>query len=289
MSEKEFSAYVGDSVKEWAETIENYNRLLMELSRRRKERILVVDAHTRQMVYCNKEGENQEIIQGTCEECGYFLSFQQELLNWEGSGRMEQWEREDTSGAVYRINSFAIEWSGHSAWAHIIADITDERRAATNLKEKAYHDPRTGVYNRLFFDEYMDQVLKEKKNVTLVYIDLDDLKPVNDRYGHSEGDDYIRLFVSMVQSQFRNTDIFTRVGGDEFAVILPECPAACAHQKMEEVLRKFRESCTKEYKVGFSYGLVEIDGLTNTCNIDEIMKLADQEMYRCKHENKGNQ
>ena len=45
-----------------------------------KKRILVVDAHTKQMVYCNKEGENQEIIQGTCEECGYFLSFQHILI-----------------------------------------------------------------------------------------------------------------------------------------------------------------------------------------------------------------
>lgn len=268
--------------------IESYNQLLIELSRRRNERIFVVDAKTREVVYCNKDGENREIIRSSGDMCRYDLSFQHELLSWEGNGNLNIWEREDVSGNVYRINSFAIEWRGHSAWAHIITDITDEKRAAWSLEQKAYRDPVTGVYNRLFFNEYMSRILQEERTVVLSYIDLDDLKSVNDRYGHAEGNDYINLFVETIQKQFRSTDIFARIGGDEFCIIMSDCTETFARQKHAEVLKQFRENSSKPYRIGFSYGILEIHGQMNQQSLDDIMKIVDKEMYECKRRNKQN-
>ena len=99
----------------------------------------------------------------------------------------------------------------------------EKERTQKRLSVKAYHDPDTGIYNRLYYNEYMEKMLRGKKDFTLVYIDLDGLKSVNDRFGHNEGDRYIRAFVSLVGSSFRNTDVFARVGGDEFAIVVSNC------------------------------------------------------------------
>ena len=67
----------------------------------------------------------------------------------------------------------------------------------STLTSKAYHDAGTGIKNRLFFEEYMEMILKENQKATLCYLDLDGLKYVNDKFGHQEGDIYIQCFVEL--------------------------------------------------------------------------------------------
>ena len=162
----------------------------------------------------------------------------------------------------------------------------EKERTQKRLSVKAYHDPDTGIYNRLYYNEYMEKMLRGKKDFTLVYIDLDGLKSVNDRFGHNEGDRYIRAFVSLVGSSFRNTDVFARVGGDEFAIVVSNCLKKELNEKMEELRKVFAGVYSCVYPASFSFGIVEIDGKENKKSFEEIKNDADDAMYRYKRKNK---
>lgn len=269
-----------------AQVIEEYNDLLMEMTRRRNEWIVVVDEAGRDIVYCNKRKDEKRIEPEFCEKCRHRLSFRNDILNWQDSEQYKVWEAGDEEQGYYRITTFHIEWRGRNANAHIVVDITDEKRAANCLNSKAYIDPGTGIHNRLFFDEYMESVLEEGREVTLCYLDLDGLKYVNDHFGHNQGDNYIRSFVSHMKSSVRATDIFARIGGDEFCVVIPEVEKETAEMKFAELLERFVAENKEEYPVSFSFGVVEIRGTGKRPALEDIIKTADAQMYECKRRNK---
>lgn len=272
--------------QERAQVIEEYNDLLVEMTRRRNEWIVVVDEESRDIVYCNKRKDEKRIDPEFCEKCRHRLSFRNDILNWQDSDQYKVWEAGDEEQGYYRITTFHIEWRGRNAHAHIVVDITDEKRAANRLNSKAYMDPGTGIHNRLFFDEYMESVLEEGREVTLCYLDLDGLKYVNDHFGHNQGDNYIRSFVLHMKSSVRATDIFARIGGDEFCVVIPELEKETAEKKFAELLERFAAENKEEYPVSFSYGVVEIRSTGKRPALEDIIKTADAQMYECKRRNK---
>lgn len=268
-----------------ADTIEGYMELFIELTRVRKEWILVVDADNRDILYCNRRNYGEKINAVTCRDCEYKLSFHEEILNRKEHEQYRVWAWNDGI-TYYHCTTFQVEWKGRNALAHIIADITDDEQSRQKLTDMAYQDPGTGIRNRRFFREYMERLLDEGQDVTLCYMDLDRLKAVNDCYGHNAGDCYIESFVSLIQSHFRNTDIFARIGGDEFCVVLlGKCRENVA-EKLEGILTDFQADNKKEYPVGFSYGVVEINGNSEFHNLDEIIRRADAAMYECKKRNR---
>lgn len=287
-------------VKKRAEVIESYNELLVEMTRKRNEWILVVDEKSREIVYCNKRKDEKKIVsefgnkfsQGEkinpvfCQTCSERLSFLDSILNWQDSEQYKVWEMGDEKQGFFRITTFQIEWRGSNAYAHIVVDITAEKAAAEKLTSKAYYDTGTGIHNRLYFEEYMEMLQQGNIKVTLCYLDLDGLKYVNDKYGHNEGDIYIRNFVSLIQNSFRNSDLFARIGGDEFCIVLPNSHRESVEKKLDELLHEFITENEKSYPRSFSYGLVEISDWSCGQTIEELIKMADAEMYKCKRINK---
>lgn len=278
-------------VSRYAEVIENDNGLLVELLSRRNEWLVVVDRDSREILYCNKRRKGESGFDTACETCQKRLSFRAELLEWnEYNGNGDQysvWEMEGEHEVYYRITSFPVEWNHRNSCVHIVVDITDEKRMAHTLTSKAYRDPGTGIKNRLFFEEYMESILGEKREATLCYLDLDGLKYVNDNFGHLEGDIYIQNFVELIRSSFRNGDTFARTGGDEFCLVLTGRIKDLIDRKMEEILDSFQSEHYAEYQCSFSYGIVEIEGKDNEWTLDEILQKADAIMYECKRRNKA--
>ena len=225
-----------------------------------------------------------------CKHCYDRLGFQDAIMNrqWQDGAKETIWETGDWEHGFFRITTFPIHWKNRNAHVHVIEDITEDRKEAEKLSSKAYYDAGTGIYNRMYFQEYMKKALEEKQNLLLCYMDLDGLKFVNDNFGHLEGDAYIHRFVTCIQRFFRNTDIFARVGGDEFCLLMPNADFLVIKEKIKRVREVFRKENDQPYSASFSYGLVDINGNEKEEDFDKILNLADERMYRFKKENKEN-
>lgn len=269
-----------------AESIEDYNGLLLGMLSKRKEWLLVVDMKSKEILYCNKKNKDGTVDESFCRTCKKRLSFQNELLHWNNDEQYHVWEIDDEDDKHYRVTSFLVEWKAHHSSVHIVVDVTEEKQAARSLTSKAYHDPGTGIKNRLFFEEYMDMILREGQEATLCYFDLDGLKYVNDTFGHMEGDMYIQNFVELIKRNFRTGDTFARTGGDEFCLVLSGSMKSLMDRKLEEILNEFQANDFTDYQCSFSFGIVEIQGKDNTMSLEEIIKKADSIMYECKRRNK---
>ena len=265
-----------------------YNELLLELTRKKKEWILVVDVENKDIVYCNKREQGQEEVHDSefCDVCENRLPFRNKILNWEDKGQSNVWEIGDGAGHYYRATTFPLVWRHRQANAHILMDITDEKLRTSSLKDKAYHDALTGIHNRIYFEESMDKLLRNQEGFILGYLDLDCLKTVNDQFGHAEGDGYILRFISTVQSYFRTTDIFCRIGGDEFCLILKDIERDVVEEKLRHAMGDFQSIDDKPYIHGFSFGVVQMRGPGETRTLKEIIAEADAAMYECKRRNK---
>lgn len=275
-----------ERLRQKAEVIESYNQLILELTNRRREQIVAVNEETREVLYCNRcTGERQD-GKTFCNDCDYKLPVREKLLEYQGSHQHHVWEWSDGTH-FYRINTMSLEWQGMTSWVHILQEISSEKRLERRLESKAYHDSMTGIYNRRFFGEYVKRMLEQQMDFLLGYIDLDNLKGVNDHFGHSEGDRYLRSLVKILRVIFRSTDIVARIGGDEFCIILENCSMEVAEEKMRTAQKLFLEE-SGEYLNNFSYGLIAVKGRENTLTAEEILSRADRAMYECKRKNKKN-
>jgi len=145
----------------------------------------------------------------------------------------------------------------------VIRDISSRIRTEEMVRYLAYHDTLTGLANRALFSQELTHALsgadRHDDSVGLVFIDLDDFKPVNDTFGHAKGDHALRKVAGRISSCVRLTDTVARIGGDEFIVLLPRLkdPAdlsRIAHKIVREISRPMRIS-DSEVTVTPSIGL----------------------------------
>ena len=177
----------------------------------------------------------------------------------------------------------------------IFNDITQrlkiERKLAKQYEKIEYYadtDTMTKVLNRRTGLLRLDKELSLSKSgvitLSISYIDVDGLKAVNDTYGHTEGDHMINRIISTVKSLIRKIDSISRMGGDEFLIIFPDCSEADAEKVMQRGIDKLAEYDKKSknaYKHSFSYGIMEVPMGCNM-NINEVIKIVDQKMYQNK-------
>ncbi|EGT3786941.1 GGDEF domain-containing protein [Clostridioides difficile] len=162
---------------------------------------------------------------------------------------------------------------------HRLKMIKQEQLLKVNLlKKKANIDELTSAYNRKFAFEKIQLYIDNNLLFSLIYIDLDKLKTINDTYGHLAGDNYIINFSSIVIENLGIDDIFARIGGDEFIVIMPK--------SNENTTKEFIEKISKimDNKISFSYGIVEVSS-ENKMTVEEIINIADIRMYTNKQNN----
>ncbi len=161
-----------------------------------------------------------------------------------------------------------------------------ERSFKEKLITEAYQDPLTGIGNRYFLTEQLTELLKNNKPLIFCYCDLNHLKYINDHFGHVEGDSYICHFVKTVQNFTRKEDIFARVGGDEFCLVMEGWTIEQAKERFTYMQTAFAHVETKPYPKGFSFGVIEIPAVHNDLSVNDIIEQADQIMYQQKAQHK---
>lgn len=150
-----------EEIGKYMEMIQSYNDLLMELTRIRDEWIMVVKADDQSILYCNKRTGKYQTEEGGCEYCRHRLDFQHHLLDWNPDKNERVWEAEDECGQSFLVLSFAIQWRESMVNAHVVTNVTEEKQRTRQLTDKAYNDPGTGIFNRHYAEEQLDQMLKK--------------------------------------------------------------------------------------------------------------------------------
>jgi len=161
---------------------------------------------------------------------------------------------------------------------------------ATKLRHEAFHDPLTGLANRSMFNNRLQDALNRvgpaTGHLTLMIVDLDDFKQVNDRYGHAAGDEVLVVTARRLRNCVREVDLVARLGGDEFAVLhedLPDEAAQIAERIVEAIAQPFTVSAVTA-SVSASVGVVVAHGERRTS--EQLMHAADTAMYAAKHSGK---
>ena len=175
----------------------------------------------------------------------------------------------------------------------VFKDVTDSRRMQKMMVHQATHDPLTGLVNRVEFEQRLDKALQSARDFdnshALLFLDLDQFKFVNDSAGHVAGDELLKQISSLLAGQLRGRDTLGRMGGDEFCVLLENCPDSKASKVAEiliEVVREYRFHWDqKTYQVGLSIGLVAITA--ESASRSQLINDADQACYMAKNLGRG--
>ena len=160
-------------------------------------------------------------------------------------------------------------------------DITERKKREKQIEYLSFHDELTGLYNRRYFETELKRLNSSRQHpLTIVIGDLDGLKIINDTYGHKRGDKYLVNTAKILKLTARTEDIIARIGGDEFAMILPETNYSEAKsfcQRLKKNIKEFNQNQELEKPLSISFGFeVMING---SSNLEKIFNKADQNMY----------
>jgi diguanylate cyclase (GGDEF)-like protein/PAS domain S-box-containing protein len=211
-------------------------------------------------------------------------------LRREGKVQNELLELKTKSGKQIwcLVNGVPINLNGDAGLLVGMADITEQRRIQEELRYLSTHDALTGAYNRTYFEAEMDRLQKGRRfPVSIIMLDTDDLKQINDTYGHARGDTLLQTLTNLVKDILRGEEVFARIGGDEFAILLPHAETKAARQVVTRIKAKLEQYARENGAIAIkiSIGL----GVANEKeDLNEALKRADANMYADKSVRKGN-
>ena len=167
--------------------------------------------------------------------------------------------------------------------AHLLSSL---RARLVEVSIQARTDPLTGLFNRRHLYERIEGELQRARRhdrpLTLISIDVDDFKTINDGYGHAAGDAVLCAISDVLRHSTREIDVAARTGGDEFVVLMIETDAAAAHEvaaKLQGALRRCMDESARS--ITFSFGVVTFEQPPAT--VDEMFRLVDAQLYSAKH------
>lgn len=163
--------------------------------------------------------------------------------------------------------------------------------AHENLQHLAFHDPLTDLYNRRAMEQHLEREFSRaqryRTQLSLVFIDLDLFKQVNDRYGHDCGDALLQYLAAGMSRMSRTSDLVTRLAGDEFVLLLPETPLEKAQLLSERMAQRFLEKPMgwreAQIPIRLSFGIASVQE-DAVASAQQLLKLADERLYRKKQQ-----
>lgn len=187
-----------------------------------------------------------------------------------------------------------VELDGRTLVLASIIDVTDRHRVRKlerdnrELSTAAYRDPLTNLPNRRLFlkqvDDLRDLVIRHHARIVVMFMDLDGFKAINDRHGHAVGDELLRQVAAELNANVRNSDVVSRIGGDEFLIcyadVSNDFDAAGAADRLVKAVAGITGG-DRDMPIGASIGAIST-GLDPDLAIEDIVKAADRLMYKAK-------
>lgn len=255
--------------------------------------IYITDIETDRIVYMNENMKKlfqlekpegcicwQVLQKGMTKRCEFCKI--DEMLEMKREHPSVVWlENNTVTGRIYKNYDCLISWEGRHFHMQNSVDETDMVR----LSQSASMDELTQMLNRRtgkeFLEDMIGQARAEKKIITVVLFDVNDLKLVNDRYGHNEGDKLLRYITDVTKENLKSGDLIFRLSGDEFVIGFYDETVKDIRDKMEDILDQLEEKREENdifYTASFSYGVIDVypeDRFT----VMDVISRADEQMY----------
>ncbi len=269
------------------------------------------------MALVSPEGRWLRVNHSLCEIVGYPEA---ELLRMDfqsithredlGSDLAEVYRMLTAEIMTFQLEKRFIHRRGHEVWTSAsaslvrdtdakplhfifqIQDITERKRAEAAIHTLSLVDELTGLYNRrgfmAFAEQHLNTAYRSQKGLAIVYADLDDLKQINDSFGHTEGDRALIKTAELFKETFRSSDVVGRLGGDEFTVLAAVDPDGGLEgllKRLERKIESFNQLKTTPYQLSISIGYAALEA-GRYSSIDELLTEADKAMYENKRARK---
>lgn len=206
-------------------------------------------------------------------------------------------EKKDGTVFPAEIHARTFEYQGQPVRVAAVRDISsrkqaekEQQRLVAELAKLATTDGLTGILSRkAFFQRFEEEIDRCKRyghHLSLAMLDLDRFKAINDRYGHPAGDVVLQTFAARVSANIRNNDIFGRIGGEEFAILLPETnlkSAAALIEKLRQMIEASDIALSDGQKVDITFSAGTTTSEDAGLDIDTMIKVADQRLYLAKN------
>lgn len=216
---------------------------------------------------------------------------EKEFFEWEKHSRICLLRKDGTSQWVDALSCY-YEIKGQKATLLHMRDITEQITLESRLEKLAKQDALTGLPNRLYITEYLEKTIKLASTLnyeaSLLFIDLNGFKKVNDELGHHAGDEFIKAIAQRFKSVLRSEDVIGRLGGDEFVVVLNKTSKDLAYQVCDRLLSSLKEPFYIENKQVYAGAAIGVSFYPSYAkSTDELLNQADEAMYEAKAR-KGN-
>jgi diguanylate cyclase (GGDEF)-like protein len=263
------------------------NALFEALTAQMSQWIVVMDKNAAEWIYSNHEVANMISFPWLEPELRHWMTEQCERTPDEKKAALELELPRGAGVQFFSVTLHPVHWYEKEALAFVFTDISLEKARFQKLEDIAYRDTLTKTYNRHFGMEVLNEWLSEGCKFVICFVDMDNLKYVNDKFGHAEGDGYI-LSVAEILREFSAEAIVCRLGGDEFMLLARNWEVALAEERLERLrnrLLKYNESQGFLYSHSMSFGVVGVDEY-NALSASELLSIADERMYEYKKAHK---
>lgn len=209
-------------------------------------------------------------------------------LNRRGYRRKDKGKRKDGSSFPIELNVREVIIGGNVQFTTVIQDGTERHKAEAMIRRMAMHDSLTGLANRNLLQSRLDEALKlakrMNKKVSVMFLDLDMFKPVNDMFGHATGDKLLRVVAQRLEKCARDIDTVARLGGDEFAIVFTSLDD---ENSVTNIAQRILESIKKPVHIdGVSHMIGTSIGISffphDSERPDELIRMADVALYQAK-------
>lgn len=193
-------------------------------------------------------------------------------------------QEENFAGRWYQTFKGRIELEDGSVGVlGIVRDITYQKKRESDLKEKAYVDILTGLFNRNFYEEKISKNMNAEGSI-IILMDVDNFKTINDTLGHEAGDRVLKSISDVIRINIRKEDYAVRMGGDEF-LIFSNSTYSGVQKMAERILKSIGELKIQRIPISVSMGIGEDN--SNTGNLIDIIRDADESLYKSKAKGKN--